>query len=209
MRNFWLIVVGMLFLSVCKSTEQSLREPADKEKDPVTVYVAKHDWHTAIIIEKTELDTLFPSLTDKFPEIHYLDISWGDKKYFMAPKGTFGLAVRAALLPTKSVLRVLGFSKNLETYFSQSNYRAVRLSKKGFYQLVDFVKETFATKDSNKLIPVDENGTFYLSGKKYWGIRTCNVWTARALKRGGVPITPIFSLRADYVLRKVRLEGER
>ncbi|MFO8233887.1 MAG: DUF2459 domain-containing protein [Bacteroidales bacterium] len=52
--------------------------------DSITVYVAKHDWHTAIIIEKAELAPLFPELTGKFPDAHYLDISWGDKKYFMA-----------------------------------------------------------------------------------------------------------------------------
>ena len=209
MKFFWLIVLGMLALTCCKSTEQSLHKPTGKEKDSITVYIVKHDWHTAIIIEKAELAPLFSELTSKFPEAHYMEISWGDKKYFMAPKGTFGLAVRAALFPTKSVVRVLGFTKNLESYFSQSNIQAVKLSRPGFCQLVGFVKGTFATKDSNKLVSLDGQDVFYLSGKTYWGIRTCNVWTARALKRGGFPITPIFSMRADYVLRKVSSEGEK
>ena len=208
MIKYWVIVFAMLVLTSCKSTEESLRKPAGKEKDSITVYIGKHGWHTAFIIEKADLAPLFPELTVKFPEAHYLDISWGDKKYFMAPKGTFCLAVRAALLPTKSVVRVLGFTKNLETYFSQSNIQAVQLSAQGFYQLVNFIKRTFAREKSNKLVSLDEQNVFYLSGKTYWGIRTCNVWTARALKRGGFPITPIFSIRADYVLRKVSSVGE-
>lgn len=203
MRNFWVIVIGMLFLSCCTSTEQSLHKPAGKEKDSTTIYVAKHDWHTAIIIEKAELAPLFPELAGKFPDAHYLDISWGDKKYFMAPKGTVGLALRAAILPTKSVVRVLGFKQNLASYFSQSNVQSVKLSVDAFYQLVDFVKTTFARSDSSKLISLDDRGVFYLSGKKYWGFRTCNVWTARALKRGGVSIIPVFSLSADYVMKRI------
>jgi len=199
----------MLALTCCKSTEQSLHMPSGKEMDSTTVFVAKHGWHTAILVEKAELTSLFPELTGKFPEAHYLDISWGDKKYFMAPKGTFGLAVRAALLPTKSVVRVLGFTKNLETYFSQSNIQKVKLSGEGFYRLVAFVETTFAIKDSNKLVSLDDQGVFYLSEKTYWGIRTCNVWTARALNKGGFPITPIFSLSANYVLRKVSSEEEK
>ena len=209
MRNFWVIVIGMLFLSCCKSTEHSLQKPAGKEKDSSTVYVAKHDWHTAIIIDKADLAPLFPELVSKFPDAHYLDISWGDKKYFMAPKGTVGLALRAALLPTKSVVRVLGFTQNLDSYFLQSNIQAVQLSGEEFYRLIDFVRGTFSITDSGNLVPVDKRGVFYLSGKTYWGFRTCNVWTARALKNGGVSITPVISLRADYVLRKVSSEEEK
>ena len=209
MIKYWVIVLAMLVLMSCKSTKKSLHKPAGKEKDSTTVYVAKHDWHTAIIIEKAELATFFPELTGKFPDAHYLEISWGDKKYFMAPKGTVGLALRAALLPTKSVVRVLGFKQNLDSYFSQSNIQAVQLSGQGFYQLVDFVRGTFSITDSGNLVPVDGRGVFYLSGKTYWGFRTCNVWTARALKKGGVSITPVISIGADYVLRKVSSEEEK
>ena len=203
MIKYWVIVLAMLVLMSCKSTKKSLHKPAGKGKDSITVYIVKHDWHTAFIIEKAELAPLFPVLTNKFPEADYLEISWGDKKYFMAPKGTFGLAIRAALLPTKSVVRVLGFTKNLESYFSQSNIQAVKLSRPGFCQLVDFIKGTFAKKKSNKLVSLDGQDVFYLSGKTYWGIRTCNVWTARAIKRGGVSIIPLFSLSADYVIKRI------
>ena len=203
MIKYWVIVFAMLVLTCCKSTEQSLHMPADKEIDSTTVYIVKHGWHTAIVIEKAKLAPLFPELTGNFPEAHYLDISWGDKKYFMAPKGTLGLAVRAVLLPTKSVVRVLGFTKNFETYFSQSNIQSAKLSGRGFCQLVNFVKETFAIEHSNKLVSLDTQDLFYLSGNTYWGIRTCNVWTARAIKRGGVSIIPLFSLSADYVIKRI------
>jgi hypothetical protein len=66
-----------------------------------------------------------------------------------------------------------------------------------------FIKNTFKRDEDDKLIPVDKGDTFFMGDQKYWGIRTCNVWTARAVKRAGVSITPVFSLSADYVMKRI------
>jgi hypothetical protein len=45
---------------------------------------------------------------------------------------------------------------------------------------------------------------FYLSDITYWGTRTCNVWTARALRKSGFPINPVVALTSGNVMKQVR-----
>ena len=203
MKIIWVFLVVLPVLWSCKSSESLLNEGDANTSDSTDIYVAKHGWHTAIIIEKSTLDTLFPELTRFFPKAYYLDISWGDKKYFMAPKGTVPLALRALLFPTNSVVRVMGYPERLKSYFSQDNIQSVRLSIHEVRQMTAFIKNTFKKDEEDKLIPVDKGSTFFMGDQKYWGIRTCNVWTARAVKRGGVLITPVFSFSADYVMKRI------
>jgi uncharacterized protein (TIGR02117 family) len=203
MKKVWVLLVVLPVLWSCKSSEPLLNEGDANTSDSTDIYVAKHGWHTAIIIEKSTFDTLFPELTRFFPKAYYLDISWGDKKYFMAPKGTVPLALRAVLFPTNSVVRVMGYPERLKSYFSQNNIQSVRLSIHEVRQMTAFIKNTFKRDEDDKLIPVDKGDTFFMGDQKYWGIRTCNVWTARAVKRAGVSITPVFSLSADYVMKRI------
>jgi len=203
MKKVWVFLVVLPVLWSCKSTESLLNEGDANTSDSTDIYVAKHGWHTAIIIEKSTLDNLFPELARFFPKAYYLDISWGDKKYFMAPKGTVPLALRAVLFPTNSVVRVMGYPERLKSYFMQDNIQSVRLSIHEVRQMTAFIENTFKRNKEDKLISVDKRNIFFMGDQKYWGIRTCNVWTARAVKRAGISIMPVFSLSADYVMKRI------
>ena len=197
------LVIGSL--SGCRSVEEYTASTGSKVNSH-TIHVVKHGWHTSIVLKKSDIDTLFPKLSRFFPNAHYLDISWGDKKYFMAPTGTAPLAVRAVLFPTNSVVRVLEYPGRLKSYFSQENMQTVRLSGSELQRMISFIKNTFKRNGDNRLMPVDNEAAFFLGDQKYWGLRTCNVWVARALKKGGLSITPVFAFSANQVLRKVKLE---
>lgn len=174
-----------------------------KKTEKYTIYVAKHGWHTSVVMQKSYLDSLVPSITGSFPDARYLDISWGDEQYFMAPEGTIFLALRAALIPTQSVIRVMGYSQKLDRYLDQEHFLEVTMNKQELNNLTMFINNTLSKNEKGEPIPVGINPSYYLSDIQYWGLRTCNTWTARSLKRGGVSIHPLFSQTAGSVMKRI------
>src|SRR6056297_1067863 len=205
-RTFYIILFFWGCLLSCSPVKNADSQfQAQKDRNEI-IYVAKHGWHTGVIIKKSSLDTLLPFLTRRFPESNYLDISWGDKKYFMAPDDNVMLALRAVLIPTRSVVRVVSVPYDPENYFAGSDVRAVDIPRKDFYQMIDYIRKTFEITYGTKLIPAGKKGIYFLSARKYWGFRTCNEWTARVLKKGGLRIIPLFSLSSGSLMKKLPSE---
>ncbi len=202
------ISVLTLLLSGCFGPKEGLYPPEKESKFKVTVYVSKRSWHTGIVMKRSDVDTLLPELMENIPKAEYLNLSWGDRKYFMAEEGTVGLALRAALLPTQSVIHVIGYTHLPEWYFKQKQVAKVKLSRNGFLSMVDYIHDSFARDSSGLLVPLRERPVgmsyFYLSNITYWGSRTCNVWTARALRKSGFPINPVIALTSGNVMKQVR-----
>jgi len=205
--SFFILVLTLL-LSGCFGPREGLYPPREGSKDHVTVYISKRSWHTGIIMERSDVDTLLPELTENIPKARYLNLSWGDRKYFMSEEGTVGLALRAALLPTQSVIHVIGYTHLPEWFFKQKQVEAVQLSRDGFISMADYIHDSFARDSTGNLVPLRERPVgmsyFYLSDITYWGTRTCNVWTARALRKSGFPINPIVALTSGNVMKQVR-----
>jgi len=208
-REGWMLgwLIGLLLLTGCASVRQA-DLPAGKEEAADTIYVTRRGWHTTVLVPVAALDTLFPSIQKQMPGATHLAFSWGDRRYFMAAEGTLGLAVRAALLPTESVVHVEGYNWLPREYINSDNVIPVHLSEEGLRLMIDYIKESFERDSRQQLIPLrqKEEGMshFYLSHITYWGTRTCNVWTARALKRAGVDIHPALSLTAGRVMRQLK-----
>ena len=202
------ILVFTFFLSGCFGPKKGLYPPHEESKDNVTVYVSKRSWHTGIVMDRSDIDTLLPVLTRNIPKAKYINLSWGDRKYFMAEEGTVGLALRAALLPTKSVIHVIGYTHLPEWYVKQKQVVEVELSREGFISMADYIHDSFARDSVGYLVPLRERPVgmsyFYLSDITYWGTRTCNVWTAKALRKSGFPINPFIALTSANVMKQVR-----
>lgn len=206
--SFHIFLVFTLFLSGCFGPKKGLYPPHEESKDNVTVYVSKRSWHTGIVMDRSDIDTLLPVLTRNIPKAKYINLSWGDRKYFMAEEGTVVLALRAALLPTKSVIHVIGYTHLPEWYVKQKQVVEVELSREGFISMVDYIHDSFARDSTDSLVPLRERPVgmsyFYLSDITYWGTRTCNVWTAKALRQSGFPINPFIALTSANVMKQVR-----
>jgi len=210
MAYFFLSLILGLLLQGCSSSRSNSYPPPQGEPS-IPIYVTKRGWHTGIMLPRRTLDTLLPHVAGDFSEASHLNFSWGDRKYFMAPKGTVGLALRAALLPTQSVIHVDGFNYLPPEYTDQEDVVVLDVSREGFKSMVRFIGRSFerdsSAGSSVALVPLREKpqamSRFYLSNITYWGTRTCNVWTARALKRAGVDIHPGMTLTARQVMQKV------
>ncbi|MGM0532345.1 MAG: DUF2459 domain-containing protein [Bacteroidota bacterium] len=202
------LLMGAVLLSGCFAPKEGLYPPSEGRSNNVTVYIIKRSWHSGILMKKNSVDTLLPDLTGNFSKAEYLNISWGDKEFFMADEGTVGLALRAALLPTKSVIQVNGYPDLSDWYFERKEVEAIELSRRGFYSMIDYIHESFARDSLGNLVPLRERRVgmsyFYLSNITFWGTRTCNVWTAKALRQSGFPINPFIALTSGNVMGQVR-----
>jgi uncharacterized protein (TIGR02117 family) len=197
---------GLLLMMSCSSLRQA-ELPANKEAAD-TIYVTRRGWHTGILVPAAALDTFFPSIQKQMPGATHVAFSWGDRRYFMAEEGTLGLAIRAALLPTESVVYVEGFNWLPKGYTKSENVIPVSLSEKGLRLMIGYIEQSFERDSRQQLIPLRQReegmSHFYLSHITYWGTRTCNVWIARALAKAGVDIHPALSLTAGRVMRQLK-----
>lgn len=196
-------VAVLLVLYACASPPQGLFPPGPNE--PLkTIFMVSHGWHAGIVVKRADIPTgLWPQHHD-FPDAQYLEVGWGDRDYYMTPDPGIGIMLKAGLLPTDSVLHIVGFTGTVSRYFPRSEIVSIDLSERGFERLVAYIENSYVKDDdgeSRVLGPgLYGNSLFYLSRETYHIFNTCNVWTARALREAGCPITPALTLTVEDLM---------
>ena len=90
------LLILILFVSGCSSTPLAVRHSVESQKTGANhVYVASHGWHTGFIIPAPQLQGAIPELKQRFDDVAYIEIGWGDKGFYQTKKITAGLTVRA------------------------------------------------------------------------------------------------------------------
>lgn len=153
---------------------------------------------------------VWPAL-ENFSSGRYLEVGWGDRDYYQALDPHMGLALKAALLPTASVLHIIGFNASVTACFPHAEIIAIPLSPAGLEQMLQAIAESFAREEAGRIRPLGPglygNGRFYLSSETYHLFNTCNVWTARALHAAGLPLWPAGAIRVSGLMSQVREHG--
>jgi len=209
-----MIRIWILFLAVsCSTCAAPVRETlAPSESEPhKTIYLVNHGWHAGIVLRRADIpDNIWPKLGN-FPDMEYLEVGWGDKDYYQIPDPHLGFILKAALLPTASVLHIVGFNGHVPAYFPYSEIIRIELSSTGFELLSRTIASSFALdKAGNTTSPspgLYGNSRFYLSRETYHLFNTCNVWTARALRTAGLPITPATATSVGNLMSQARKFG--
>lgn len=180
--------------------------------DSIDIYVVSHGWHTGVIVPTEELKDSFFVQLKEYPSAKYLEIGWGDLDFYRTPDIDYLITVKAAVLPSTSALHIVQITVEVEKYFLYSDLIKLNFSREKFNYMVDFIKSAFATDSLGRVIPIDKGiygkSTFYLGHEKYYFPKTCNVWTARLLTAGGIPINPLFSQRAGPLMHKLAEYGQ-
>ena len=208
------IRIWILFLAAsCSACAAPVREtPAPSESEPhKTIYLVSHGWHAGIVLRRADIpDSIWPEPED-FPSTEYLEVGWGDMDYYQTPDPHMGLILKAALLPTASVLHIVGFNGPVPAYFPYSEIIRIELSSAGLEHLSRTIAASFATDEAGNTTSLGPglygNSRFYLSRESYQLFNTCNVWTARALRAAGLPITPARAITAENLMSQVRKFG--
>jgi uncharacterized protein (TIGR02117 family) len=208
----FLVAVICTILSACAGPAIKTDLPSGPDEPVKTIYLANHDGHAGIIIRRNDIpDAVWPENRD-FPDAEFLEVGWGDRDYYQMLDPHWTIAIKAALLPTSSVLHIAGFSGSIPVYFPYSEIIEIQLTEPGFEQLCRYIATSYAKDTAGNSIPLGSGlyntGQFYLSSETYHIFKTCNVWTAKALRTAGCPVTPAFTITTDNLMSKMLACGK-
>lgn len=209
-----LLATALLFFMVTLvngcTVQSNALFPPQKDGQTRRIFLVNHGWHAGIVLRRADIpQSSWPKL-DAFAHVDYLEIGWGDRDYYTSPDAGLGLAAKALLLPTSSVLHLVGFYGPPENYFPYSEIIIVELSVPGLEKMVRHISTSFSRDTFGSAVPVDHGnyggGQFYASEETYHLCKTCNTWTATILKSAGCPVNT--SLTANGLMSQIRRFGE-
>ncbi len=172
-----------------------------------TVIVVDRGWHTDISLPADKLDARFDALRARFPGAQEFTFGFGERVYVQKRDRTALDALRA-LLPSEGMVLVTALATSPAAAFGKDDAIPLAVSAAGFAGVENFVRAAMADDAAGAPVFVGDGpypgSAFYASTLTYWGLRTCNTWTAQALQAGGVPVTSAAVLFADQVTGQVR-----
>ena len=197
----------VILLNSCASRPTDLPTAADCEA-PRAFYVVSHGWHTGLVLKRKDLIALVPPLANDFPTGDYLEIGWGDEHFYQAETVNLGLALRAILWPTTTVLHIVSVPDEPRRYFPGSEVIQVSVPQAGYQKLLAFLADSFARTSANEIIKLGPGlygeSRFYRAEGVFHAFNTCNTWVAKAIESTGFPISSATTITAAGVLSQLR-----
>lgn len=194
---------GLLLCQACAAPVKGLYPPAaDDIRFPI--YVVSHGWHTGIVVRVADLPAgRWPERAD-FPGAEYLEVGWGDRDFYRAATFNFWIMFKAAAWPTASVLHVAGFRGPVESNFQHSDVVRISVSRQGLDRLIDFIDASHQRNGAPRAMVLGPglygDSRFYPSPESFHLFRTCNLWSARAVRATGFPVTVPYALTTGNLL---------
>ena len=170
--------------------------------DGVTIFVRSNEIHTDLVLP-VACDNPVIDWRQRFPPAHFardvqLDrfvaVGWGNRAFYVETPtwADFKISTAAGALfwPSETVLHV----EYLYDAAAGDDFRAVRLSRDQYRELVEFVVSSIGEPDERGAaqpatsITYGSSDRFYIATGRYHLFNTCNQWTGRGLSRAGVPV---------------------
>ena len=190
-----LVIFPIIFFFLHTSPPLSAeRDIGKSDKNSIEIYLIKQYWHTAIAINRNDIDSLlFPEIT-MFSKYNIIDIGWGDEEFYQHPEFDADLAFKALFYGTSSTLRVEGIGISKESYFEISEIVIkIVVSSDQLNEIILFISNTIFRDRNGESVLLSEHGLgrvkFFKANGEYYLFNTCNTWLAKGLKQGGVQIT--------------------
>ena len=209
-RVFFACLLTSLMCGACSAPVKGVFPP-EQGAPSKAVYLVRHGLHVGIVLKRADVPAGVWPQRAEFPEADYLEVGWGDRDYYQSPDPGLGTLLKAGLLPTASVLHIVGFNGPVPRYFPRSEIVRLDLSLTGFARLGAYIEGSYA-KDARGAVQVLGPGLygdsrFYLSAETYHAFNTCNVWSARGLRAAGLPFSPPFMLTVDSIMSRAAAFG--
>jgi uncharacterized protein (TIGR02117 family) len=204
--------VALLGMAGCCTTPRPGLFPPSEGSLTRVVFVVEHGWHAGIVVAWRDVPPgILPPLPT-LPAREWLEIGWGDHDFYRTPDAGVGLALKAALVPTASVLHITSFSGRVEQYFPGSGITRLELTPAGLEALLHHVAASFARDGDGSARDLGRGlygeSRFFASRERYHLFKTCNVWTARALHSAGIPIRAASTFTTSALMERLRPHGE-
>jgi len=193
--NFFVLIMFTVLLS-------------GQDLEKFEIFVVQEDWHTGIIFKTNDVDsTIWPEIVH-YQNKKFVDVGWGDEKFYQVPGYPVFVAARAVLFPTQSVLRIFPYNTPiLSAYFENSRILKFNITRQELDSLSKFIAESYK-RDENGNAHIselyDNNDYYFLANRKYHLFRTCNTWVALVFKESGFDVRSFFVLYGKQLLRQLR-----
>jgi len=176
------------------------------------VWLISNGFHTAIAVQARAAPSHLARVAAAAQADHLL-IGWGAALYYTAPRITPLTFCRTIFLPTASALHVVPVRGPLRERFPRSEILRFEVTREESRQLRRFLDASFKRSASSKPVLLgagySPGSRFYAGSETFWFPMTCNVWSARALRRAGVPVSLVRAVAAESLARQVRRSGHR
>jgi uncharacterized protein (TIGR02117 family) len=187
------------------------RATAPSPDSTSAVYLVRHGWHAGIAVRRADVpDDRWPVLSD-FPDATYLEVGWGEARYYPGEsRGVWG-AFRAGAWPTGSVVHVVPISGTVPARFDRHTIVRIPVDTSELDALTQYVADSFALTDAGDArVAADgyyRDSRFYRSGLPYHVFNNCNHWAAGALEAAGCNTSPRWTLTVGRVIEQARRCG--
>ncbi len=176
--------------------------PVPTANDAV-VYVIRREWHTDIGLPVEEIASPLAILERPFPGVRFLTFGFGERQFLVNHEKSFG-AMLGALLPSQSALLMTALAASPERAFGSQSVVALRVSRAGLYRIQAALWQELELSAAGEPILLAngpyEGSVYYAARDTYYGLYTCNTWTADILRAGGLPIPAAGVLFAGQIM---------
>lgn len=209
MAELRLLVLRLLILWLALLTGAcAAAEHPDWPRGDRRIMVVSTGWHTDIILRAEDIPRETLPETADFPDAGYIMFGWGDRDFYMTPKPGLWITLKAALWPTASVMHVAGLAEDPQHYFRDPEIVALAVDRELFGSVIAGIAASFARegdRGASSLGPgLYEDSRFYAATSSFYLFNNCNRWTARILRRAGLPVSATMVLTEGQVMRQLR-----
>lgn len=171
-----------------------------------TAYVFRVSWHAGIVVARRDISpSAIPEIAD-FPEATYLEFGWGDLDYYRADDPGPFTALKAGLLPSRSVMHMAAFDA-----LPRAGDRLVvlPLSRAELARLISEIGGSFARPSADQpALPLGPGlygqSLFYAAHGPFHVFNTCNTWVARKIAAAGVELSATGVVTATQLFERLR-----
>jgi hypothetical protein len=146
-------------------------------------------------------------LRARFTGARSFTFGFGERLYVQKRDRTAFDALRA-LLPSDGMVLVTALNTTPAAAFGADDAIPLAVSAEGFAGVKDFVRGSISDDAAGAPAFLGDGpypgSAFYATTRTYYGLFTCNTWTAQALRAGGVPVTADGVVFASEVMGQVR-----
>jgi len=196
-----LAAFGLSLLAAACSIPQS----GDSE-DSARIYVIERGWHTDIGLPVDEITGPLSALVNEFPGVRVLTFGFGERQFLIGRKTNFG-AMLNALLPSESASLVTALRTTPQAAFGPSNVVVLSLPRSGLERIETSIWQELERSGDEPIMLADgpyPGSVFYAARDTYYGLFTCNTWTAETLRAGGFALPSTGVLFSGQVMGMVR-----
>jgi uncharacterized protein (TIGR02117 family) len=177
-----------------------------------SLWLVSNGFHTSIGVRAIDVPHDVRALAGD-PNADHLLFGWGAAIYYTAPKVTPTVFCRATFLPTASAVHVVPVQGPFAQRFAHSDIFRFEVPRERMRHVSQFLRDSVRRTRSGKPVLLGHGyfpgSRFYAGTEIFWVPITCNIWSARALREGGVRLPMACAFAAPNLVWLSRKRGVR